>query len=81
MKINNYTYVKGFCIPNYWYVEGDEKEEYWVDDHNCTIINLTTIMIVMKVVKRKTNENGGLSHLVCPQIRPSRKRQNIFLNG
>ena len=34
MKINNYTYVKGFCIPNYWYVEGDEKEEYWVDDNN-----------------------------------------------
>lgn len=51
MKINNYTYVKGFCIPNYWYVEGDEKEEYWVDDNNLYYNKFND--------KYDSNEGGG----------------------
>lgn len=31
MKIDNYEYCKGFCTPAYWYEEGVEKEQFYVD--------------------------------------------------
>ena len=31
MRLDGYEYCKGFCTPAYWYEEGMECEEYYVD--------------------------------------------------
>lgn len=34
MKLENYEFIKNWCVPNYWYEEGKPREEYWVDSQN-----------------------------------------------
>lgn len=34
MKVKGYEYIIDFVTPSYWYEEGKDKEEYFVDSQN-----------------------------------------------
>jgi len=34
MKLEGYEMVNAFVTPAYWFVEGDEKERYYLDEQN-----------------------------------------------
>lgn len=40
-NIENYRYLRGWCVPMYSYIEGDAHPEYWVDSQNCEYFFLT----------------------------------------
>ena len=62
MKLENYEYLKSWCVPQYWYEEGKPREEYWVDSQNLDYHKFIEEMIDIGLIDEEYNpikdENG-----------------------